>query len=103
MVSAYSLRDGRWLRSEPVAEGSKEIPAAQRLLARVEIEGSLVTADAQHTQTATARIVVQDRGADFLFTVKGNRPGIAQNVQPLYRSSAHGFPPSGPKADRANL
>jgi hypothetical protein len=103
VVSAYSIRDGRWLGSEPVAEGSNEIPAAQQLLARVEIEGSLVTADALHTQTATARIVVQDRGADFLFTVKGNQPGIAQNVQQLYQSSAHGFPPSGPKADRANL
>jgi hypothetical protein len=63
----------------------------------------LVSADALHTQTATARIVVQDQGADFLFTVKGNQPGVAQNVQQLYQSSAHGFSPSGQKADRANL
>jgi hypothetical protein len=103
VVSAYSIRDGRWLGSEPVAEGSNEIPAAQQLLSRTEIAGSLVSADALHTQTATARIVVQDKGADFLFTVKGNQPGVAQNVQQLYQSSSHGSPPSGPKADGANL
>jgi hypothetical protein len=103
VVSAYSVRDGRWLGSEPVAEGSNEIPAAQQLLRRTEIEGSLVSADALHTQTATARIVVQDRGADFLFTVKGNQPGVAQNVQQLYQSAPHGFSPSGQKADRSNL
>jgi len=103
VVSAYSVRDGRWLGSEPVAEGSNEIPAAQQLLSRTQIEGSLVSADALHTQAATARIVVQDQGADFLFTVKGNQPGVAQNVQQLYQSSGHGFSPSSPKADSANL
>jgi hypothetical protein len=103
VVSAYSVRDGRWLGSEPVAEGSNEIPAAQQLLSRLELEDSLVTADALHTQAVTARIVVQDRGADFLFTVKGKQPGIAQNVQPLYQSSWHGFSPASQKADRANL
>jgi hypothetical protein len=103
VVSAYSVREGRWLGSEPVAEGSNEIPAAQQLLSRTEIAGSLVSADALHTQTVTARIVVQDKGADFLFTVKGNQPGVAQNVQQLYQSASHGFPPSGQKADRSNL
>jgi hypothetical protein len=103
VVSAYSVRDGRWLGSEAGAEGSNEIPAAQQLLSRTEIAGSLVTAAALHTQAATARMVVQDKGADFLFTVKGNQPGVAQNVQQLYQSSWHGFSPSGPKADRANL
>jgi hypothetical protein len=103
VVSAYSVRDGRWLGSEAVAEGSNEIPAAQQLLRRTEIQGSLVTADALHTQVVTARIIVQDKGADFLFTVKANQPGVAQNVQQLYQSSWHGFSPSGSKADRANL
>jgi hypothetical protein len=62
IASAYSVRDGRWLGSEPVAEGSNEIPAAQELLRRADIEGSLVTADALHTQTETARIIVQSEG-----------------------------------------
>jgi hypothetical protein len=103
VVSAYSVRDGRWLGSEPVAQGSNEIPAAQQLLRRTELEGSLVTADALHTQAETARIVVQDQGGDFLFTVKGNQPGVADNVQQLARSLAGAFSPSGPNVDSANL
>jgi len=93
VVSAYSVRDGRWLGSQPVAEGSNEIPAVQELLRRTEIEGSLVTADALNTQTETARIVVQDRGADYLFAVKGNQKGICENVQQLYQGLAHAFSP----------
>src|SRR3974390_2001499 len=80
VISAYSVQSGRWLGSEAVAEGSNEIPAVQRLLKRVDLDGSLVTADALNTQTETARIVVQDKGGDYLFTVKGNQSGVAANV-----------------------
>jgi hypothetical protein len=103
VVSAYSVKNGRWLGSEAVAEGSNEIPAAQQLLRRIDLEGSLVTADALHTQTETARLVVQEKGGDYLFTVKGNQPGIAANVQQLYGSLSHAFSPSGSEVDRANL
>jgi hypothetical protein len=94
IVSAYSVRDGRWLGSEPVAQGSNEIPAAQELLKRLDLDGSLVTADALHTQTETARIIVQDRGGDYLFTVKGNQKGVAENVPQLYQGLLHDFSPS---------
>ena len=103
VVSAYSVRDGRWLGSEPVAEDSNEIPAAQLLLRRTELEGSLLTADALHTQAETARIVVQESGGDYLFTVKGNQPGVAGNLEQLAHSLASAFSPSGPNVDRPNL
>jgi hypothetical protein len=94
IASAYSVNDGRWLGSEAVAEGSNEIPAVQELLRRVPLEGSLVTADALHTQTETARIIVQEGGADYLFTAKGNQKGVSKNVQQLYQGLAHAFSPS---------
>lgn len=93
-VSAYSVRDDRWLGSEPVAEGSNEIPAAQELLRRLQVEGAIVTADALHTQTETARIVVQERGGDYLFTVKGNQKGVQQSVRQLYAGLERAFSPS---------
>ena len=95
VISAFSVRDGRWLGSEKVAEGSNEIPAVQAVLSRVDLDGSLVTADALNTQSETARIVVQDKGGDYLFTVKGNQPGVAKNVRQLYSSLARAFSPSG--------
>jgi len=93
VASAYSVRDGRWLGSQAVADKSNEIPAVQTLLGRVHLQGSLVTADALHTQSETARIIVQEKGADYLFTVKGNQPGVAQNVQQLYQSLSRAFSP----------
>jgi predicted transposase YbfD/YdcC len=97
------VRDGRWLGSEAVAASSNEIPAVQELLRRTELEGSLVTADALHTQTETARIIVQERGGDFLLPVKRNQKGVQQNVQQLYEGLAHDFSPSARDAGRANL
>ena len=91
VVSAYSVTQGRWLGSAPVAEGSNEIPAVQTVLARINLEGSLVTADALNTQAETARIVVQDKGGDYLFTVKGNQPGVQKNVQQLSKDLSRAF------------
>lgn len=103
IASAYSVTQGRWLGSEAVAEGSNEIPAVQAVLRRVDLEGSLVTADALNTQTETARIVVQQKGGDYLFTVKGNQPGVAKNVQQLYSGLSRAFSPSGQNGDCSNL
>jgi len=94
IVSAYAVKSGRWLGSECVAATSNEIPAVQTLLQRVPIEGALVSLDAMHTQTETARIIVQDRGADYLLTVKGNQPTVAESVQQLHTGLQHAFSPS---------
>ena len=91
MLSAYAVKSGRWLGSEPIAEGSNEIPAAQALLQRAPIEGKLVTLDAIPTQTETGRIIVQERGADFLMTAKGNPPGVADAVRTLDEHSPRAF------------
>jgi hypothetical protein len=94
IVSAYTVKGGRWLGSEAVAEGSNEIPAAQALLRRAPVEGMLVTTDAMHTQTETARLIVQERGADYLMGVKANQPTVDQNVQQLEAGLTRAFSPS---------
>ena len=59
----------------PSRADANEIPAAQHLLHRLDLDPSLVTADAMHTQCETGRIVVQEKGGGYLFTVKGNEKG----------------------------
>lgn len=103
IASAYSVTQGRWLWSAAVAEGSNEIPAVQAVLRHVDLDGSLVTADALNTQSETARIVVQEKGGDFLFTVKGNQPGVAANVQELLSKLSRAFPPSGQNVQRPDF
>lgn len=94
VVSAYTVKAGRWLGSEAVAKGSNEIPAAQALLRRTPVEGLLVSADALHTQSQTARIITQECGADYLLTVKGNQPALQTTIQQLQKRSPGAFFPS---------
>ena len=55
---------------------SNEITAFKPLLEPLELSGALVTADAMHTQREHARWLVEDKGADYLFQVKDNQPGL---------------------------
>jgi hypothetical protein len=94
VVSAYAVRSGRWMGSQMVERKSNEIPAAQELLRQVPLrEGDKVTLDAIHTQHETAQIIVQEKGADYLLSVKGNQPGIAQTLK-RQRASRRAFSPS---------
>src|SRR4051795_116163 len=58
-----------------VAAGDKEseITAARSLLGLIDLTGALVTGDALHCQGETDRLI-KDRGGDWLFTLKANRP-----------------------------
>ena len=76
-----------------VGEKTNEIPALPRLLAPLPLEGAVVTADAMHTQEATARYRVEEKKADYLFTVKDNQPTLKQDIAALHLES---FPPSAP-------
>jgi predicted transposase YbfD/YdcC len=56
---------------------TNEITQVRPLLDDIDITGALVTADALHVQKDTARYLVRDKGADYLFTaVKGNQPSL---------------------------
>lgn len=94
IVSVYACKSGRWLGSEKVKEDSNEIPAAQKLLSRMDLENQRVTLDALHTQHETARIIVQEGGGDYLMTVKGNQPGVAEDLQKRRNSLRRAFSPS---------
>lgn len=70
-IARYATKSGRWLGSEITENKSNEIPAAQRLLARKNLQGQRVTMDALHTQHKTARIVVQEGGGRLPHERKG--------------------------------
>lgn len=94
-VNAYAVKSGRWLGSEAVAEGSNEIPAGRELIRRLDLEGQRVTLDALHTQAETARIIVQEKGGDYLLSVKGNQAGVAETLAKCRKNLRHSFSPSG--------
>lgn len=66
-----------------VADKTSEIGALQDVLAGLDIEGSVVSADALHTQTDTAQHLVKERKAHYLLTVKRNQPTLFNQVKAL--------------------
>lgn len=73
-----------------VPDKTNEIPCAKELLAPLDLRGAVVTADALHTQRETARYIVEDKEADYLFTVKENQPTLYWD---LARLSQRAFSP----------
>jgi predicted transposase YbfD/YdcC len=59
----------------------------------LDLEGRVVTLDAMHTQKDTARYLVKEKRADYLFTVKDNQPTLKSDIEAL---SMADFPPSAP-------
>jgi predicted transposase YbfD/YdcC len=65
------------LAQKDIDAKTNEITQVRPLLDDIDITGALVTADALHVQKDTARYLVEDKHADYLFTaVKDNQPGL---------------------------
>jgi len=95
-----------------VESKTNEITKVEPLLEDLEIEGAVVTADALLTQREIARHLVEEKHADYVFTVKDNQPTLRKDISDLFaaqeqdakrrqRSSkeppaTEAFPPSAP-------
>ncbi len=76
----------------PVPGKTNEITCVEPLLRNLDIEGCVVSADALHTQKKTAQYIVEEKKADYVFTVKDNQPTLREDIDDLHMES---FPPSG--------
>ena len=72
IVSAYISEYGLTIGQVAVESKSNEIPATQKLLQMINIEGAVVVADALNCQRETAKIIIENNG-DYLLPVKGNQ------------------------------
>jgi predicted transposase YbfD/YdcC len=75
LVAAFDHHTGTVLGQLAIAAKSNEIPAVRTLLAGFDLEGVVVTVDAMHTQTDTARLIVE-AGGEYVFTAKANQPTL---------------------------
>jgi hypothetical protein len=93
LLSAFSPAQGAVLAQQQIPSTTNEIPVIRELLDPVPLEGTVVTADAMHTQRATADYVVEEKKADYVFTVKDNQPSLLEAIEDL---NLVVFPPSAP-------
>lgn len=90
LLSAVVHQAGIVLAQQSVGEKTNEIPCVQPLLDPLPLAGSVVTLDALHTQTETARYLVEEKHADYVLPVKDNQPTLKQDIADLHLEA---FPP----------
>lgn len=83
-----------YLDSALVDQKTNEIPVARQMLEPLAIQGCIVIGDALHTQAETARMIVMDKGADYLLSVKDNQRSLNQTIAKLVPAPEVGFSPS---------
>lgn len=66
-----------------VPDKTSEIGALKDLLAGLDIEGCVLSADALHTQTGTAQYLVDERRAHYVLTVKANQCALLSQFKAL--------------------
>jgi predicted transposase YbfD/YdcC len=83
VVTAFGADARLSVGQRAVAPGENEITAARALLATLTLDGALVTGDAAHAQAETAALVLE-RGGDYLFALKANRPAMLREVEAFF-------------------
>jgi hypothetical protein len=91
LLSAFIHQQGITIAQKEVPAKSNEIPSAIPLLEPLDLKGKVVTADALHTQHNLARFLVQEKQADYCFTVKDNQSDLKEAI--AYLGLNEGFPP----------
>lgn len=82
LVSAWACGARLVLGQRAVAAGGNEIEALIELLALLDLDGRIVTADAMHCQRRTARAILA-RGADYVLALKANQPDLLADARLL--------------------
>ena len=95
VLTAVTVPSQYYLGSALVDTKTNEIPVARELFQKLELDGRTVSLDALHTQDQTARELVLEHGADYLFTVKDNQPTVRANIERLVEAPPARFSPSG--------
>jgi len=83
LLAALLHKEGAVIGQQQVDGKSNEITAFRPLLEPLDLEGKVVTADAMHAQREHARFLVEEKGADYFFILKGNQPDTLQALQDL--------------------
>ncbi len=99
VLTAVSVPSQYYLGSATVDTKTNEIPVARELFAKLDLDGRRVSLDALHTQDQTARDLLWEHGADYLFTVKDNQPTVRANIERLVDAPPARFSPGGHAAD----
>ena len=87
LVSACANTNNLVLAQRKVDDKSNEITAIPKLLAALELSGTVLTIDVMGCQTTIAEKIV-DKKADYILVVKENQPLLLDDIQDSFRMLA---------------
>jgi predicted transposase YbfD/YdcC len=87
LLSAFLHQQRIIVAQREVGAKTNEIPELPRLLQPLDVAGRVITADAMHTQRETARFIVEEKEADYVFTVKDNQKTVREDIATLDESA----------------
>lgn len=88
ILTAVCVPSQHHLGSCLVEDKTNEIPVLQQKAPEWGLEGGKISVDALHTQHKTARVIVQEMGADYLMTVKGNQEKLQNKIKDLFNAAS---------------
>lgn len=82
-ITAYLGELGISLRQVFVEGKGNEIKAVQEMIDMINIEGMVVTADANHCQKKTVEKIIDNKG-DYVIQLKGNQGNLYRDVKEMF-------------------
>jgi predicted transposase YbfD/YdcC len=84
LLGAYVPGEGVVLFQTEVAGKENEIPAAPRVLERLDLREAIVVGDAMHTQRRLSAQIVAE-GGDYVWVVKENQPQLRDDIAAAFQ------------------
>lgn len=85
LVHAWSADNAICLGQIKVDDKSNEITAVPILMGSLDLKDTIITTDALNTQKTTIQ-VAKDGGADYVLPIKGNHPGLLEEIKSAFKS-----------------
>jgi len=83
LMTAMVVENGLIIYQKETSTKSNEIPVMQSMLASMNIENAVITADAMHCQTKTTQLIRQGKG-DYVLQVKKNQGKLLKEMEAYF-------------------
>jgi len=91
LMTAMVVENGLIIYQKETSTKTNEIPVMQSMLASMNIENAVITADAMHCQTETSQLVREGKG-DYVLQVKNNQGKLLKEIEAYFHIAERDFP-----------
>ena len=86
LMTAMVVENGLVIYQKETSNKTNEIPVMQSMLEAMDVENSIITADAMHCQTQTASIIREGKG-DYVLQVKSNQGNLFKEIKAYFHKT----------------